>query len=296
MPGFGSILGAFGQAYPQYQRQQADQARLLMEQQNQKMGQQKLQQALQQMALEQQQNRAAQEAQQAGLKQMSGTAPALPGGAYSQQQIAQFAQNNPQAFAAFMGLSKPAMQGSYNVLGRETSGQYGLDRAGITGDTARDVAGTRAGASNYAADSRLKGTEYRADHPPPRATGNPPGRPAAEKAPDILKDPEYRAITKDMGTLDSSMKRIEQDYAGTGNPTKYLQDPRWTDLSKQYTALKKQRDEFPAKFAAKQKQAAPAQKSVPLPQGAEQFPDGTEIPDETGATWIKQGNVLVPKG
>lgn len=289
MAGFGMALGGFGEAYPQFKQQQ-------MERQ---MQQQKLKEALVQMAQQQK----TQQETSAALPQFAKLQGSGPGGIVTPQQIAGLT-NNPDAFNALISANQKNNAGMYNLQGREVSQQGANERNIRTNNTREDIvdrqqagAGARTNANIAGRDNVVKqqqaGANSRNAASATSRSANSSSRPAAAAAKG--NTPEYKTAVKEFDEASKYEQSIQNNYGRMGNFTGYLNDPEWLAARKRKISAQSKMEKVSAKEGTDTQPAPAAPKGEPLPKGAESFPDGTEIPDSTGQVWVKQGNVLVPK-
>ncbi len=282
----GGLLGGLGAGVQGYeQTRDSEQQRMVQQQQ--------LKQALTQMQLDQQ-DRAA---QAAALKSFSGVQGQGPGGAILPQQIAGAAGGNPAAFTMLRGAVNPYNTGQFNidrtqmqqqganqrnqntvqgVLDRTNLQQAGAsDRAQLGADTRQNIVQQQQAGANQRNQNTVSSKKSSAANPV-----------------NLASLPEYKTAKSEYEEAKKDERNIEAHYPAIGQA---YNDPQWLDARKRSVAAQAKMEAIQTK-AAKTSAPVAATKSEPLPEGAEQFPDGTEIPDESGAVWIKQGNVLVPKG
>jgi hypothetical protein len=290
MAGFGAGLVGYGEAVPGIQQMQMQQQQMQQDAQRQKLAQAVQQMNMQQQQQQMKQDQATQGAMQQALPQLAQAQGQGPGGTFNPQQIAQMSGNNPQAFTQLLNSMKASNAGMYGLQGREISSDAALERTQMSGENAlkrteaqQTGANQRSEAANKVREAVVQAQQTGAN----QRTTERANRPAATGL-----SPEYRTASKEFDEAKSQEQAIMNNYGRMGNFHGYLNDPQWVEARKRKIASQAKLEKV-SKPKADAKEAAP--QSHPIPAGAEKFPDGTEIPDSEGNTWVKQGNVLVPK-
>lgn len=279
MPGFGTILGGFGQAYPQYQAQQQDQ----------QMNKLKLQQAMTQMAQEQ----ATRKAQADALKAFGGVNGSGPGGVITPQQLAQASQNNPEAFNMLNTAVRPTNAGLYNLQGRDLTGQYGLDRTQMQGDNRmqavnaqQEGANSRNQLTNQTRTDTVNQQQMEADK---RNANSVNARKTSASNPiNLAAMPEFKTAKAQFDQAKQDERAIERNYQM--QPAQAYSDPQWLDARKRSLAASAKLEAIQSKVAkagpeapaAAPAAAAGAPVKVTSDEDYEKLPPGTQFVDPEG--------------
>lgn len=271
MGGFGSTLGAFGTAYPQYVQQQ----------QSQQMNNLQLKQALQTMA-QQQQNRQAQQEAIQGLSKVTGSG---PGGVITPQQLAALT-SNPEAFAALNSVVRPANTGMYNLQGRDISGQYGLQRTQMQGDNAMDrVQAQQEGATQRTqmqGDNRMDAVQAQQEGANARNKNTVESRKSSATNPvNLASLPEFKTAKSQFEEAKKDERNIEAHYPSIGQA---YNDPQWLDARKRAIAATKKMESIQSKVSKEAADTSPPAPQIP-PEAVKQLKEGIVTTFGNGQKW-----------
>lgn len=269
MSGIGSILGAFGQAYPQYQQQQ----------QGQQMNQLKIQQALQQMAQEKQ----SREAQGRALNSFGTLQPQGPSGVITPQQIAAISQGNPEAFNMMQSATRPTNTGLFQLDRTQMQGDNRMNQIQAQGDNRMDAvtaqqegANSRNAASNA---SRTNNVQVQQDNANKRNENTVASRKSSVANPvNIALLPEYRTAKTEYEEAKKDERNIIAHYPSIAQA---YNDPQWLDARKRSLDAQKKMESIQSKSA---KSSTPSAEPVKIATDDDynKLASGTQFLDPEG--------------
>lgn len=273
---FGMGLMGLVDAYPAIQQQGMDR----------QMNQLKLQQAQQQW----QQQQAARTAYQDAINKLSQQPGQGPGGVPTLQQMAAMSGGNPDVMQGLSTMTRPYI-----------NPYASLERANITGDTARDVAGIKGEYGIQRQGMQGEQAQQRVD------TQQAGAKERAQMASDRIqqrsqmlhsgKNLTYDSATRVYHETEIDMRTLKNQYLRASefdprvSPMDYVKDPQWKDLATQrQQALdimqkkEKEGDTAPAQTS----EAATPVASIP-PEAASQLKEGQITTFGNGQQWTLQG-------